>query len=62
MICPMISCKRLEPYMCEGAKCAWWIGDEEQGDCAVKEVATSVVEIGAIMDVEQLSHILNTNK
>lgn len=62
IICPMISCKRHEPYMCEDSKCAWWIGDEKQGDCAVKKFATAAAEISTIMDVEQLSRILKANK
>lgn len=62
MMCPMISAKRLEPYECHGSDCAWWIGDEKQGDCAVKVIASSVAEIGAIVDAEQLSRILKANK
>ena len=48
MMCPMISAKRLEPYECHGSDCAWWIGDKERGDCAVKFNAMSTGDLGEI--------------
>lgn len=38
IICPLITQKRLDPYICEGTRCAWWVGGAD-GKCAVAVIA-----------------------
>ena len=61
MICPMISCKRLEPYQCEGSECAWWIGDKKQGKCSVKGIGMDAGEFGDIIEaINNLGKTINS--
>lgn len=59
MFCPMMTHDSDNHRQCKMAGCAWWIGDEKEGSCAVKELATALDSIGDLTDYRELSRGLD---
>ena len=54
-----LKCPITGHYRCITADCAWWIGDEKEGICAVKNLAITLNDIGNLADYREISKILD---